>query len=351
VPSVLPTCEQRLLPTFIFWKRLDPYDAGCCFNAIFLKNVYYKYVQTMYRRGNLMNLLKMLLPVSLALLGLGCGGINTYNDVARGGDTVAVPAGWKQSFTKDSITVEIYSPPYDPVTNPTPIATYNPGDPRIRGVANAYIDPLSSIVVSRETGQNLTPFAQTYAATTATTYTGRDRDWWQTVVFVDLPDPLPFVGPAQVRVSTPTEEIDTNLDIIATTGGHAHSFEAQVLGAVSENEFKAIGRVPHYTVTFSGTTLPQAIQLDLSHDPDVDHLGTGKVHVVNPLGYVKNLTWSDDGSNLRVIMTPARDAIINDMLDYKFYVAGGVTNLMLQSVQAFDINGDAVIPPIDVDVN
>ena len=299
------------------------------------------------RGDKLMNIIKILFPVLLALLGSGCGGVYTYNETARGGDTVAVPAGWKQSFTKDSITVEIYSPP----ANPTPLATYGPGDPRIRGVTNAYVDPLSSMVVSRETGQDLTPFAQTYALSTASTFTGADRDWWQTLVFVDLPDPMPQTGAAAVYVYTPTEDIFTIVDIISTTGGHPHSFGAEVLGPVSDNQFKSIGRVPHYTVTFSGTTLPQAIQVDLIHDPDKDNSGVGKAHVVNPLGYVKNLSWNDDGTNLRVIMTPARDAMINDMLDFKFYVAGGVTNLVLQSVQAFDINGNAVIPAIGAAVN
>lgn len=293
-----------------------------------------------------MNIIKILFPVLLALLGIGCGGVYTYNDVARGGDTVAVPAGWKQSFTRDSITVEIYSPP----TSSTPLATYGPGDPRIRGVTNAYIDPLSSMVVSRETGQDLTPFAQLYAQTTASTFTGPDRDWWQTMVFVDLPDPLPL-GPAAVYVYTPTEDISTSVDIIATTGGHPYIFEAQVLGAVSDDQFQSIGRVPHYTVTFSGATLPQAIQVDFTHNPDASNGGVGKAHVVNPLGYVKNVSWNDDGTNLRVIMTPARDAIIGDMLDFKFYIAGGVTNLVVSSVQAFDVNGDVVGSPVTAAVN
>ena len=170
------------------------------------------------------------------------------------------------------------------------------------------------------------------------------------MVFVDLPDPLPL-GPAAVYIYTPTEDISTLVDIIATTGGHPHSFEAQALGAVSEDQFRSIGRVPHYTVTFSGATLPHAIQVDLVHDPDKDNGGVGKAHVVNALGYVKNVSWNDDGTNLRVIMTPARDAIISDMLDFKLYVAGGVTNLVVNSVQAFDINGDAVGSPVTAAIN
>ena len=116
----------------------------------------------------------IILPIVLALLVNGCGGTRTFNDTARGGDTVAVQAGWKHSFTKDSITVEIYSPPWSP-GNTTPVATYGPGDPKIRGVTNAYIDPLSSLVVSRETGQDLTQSAQQYASSMGVNFTGKDR--------------------------------------------------------------------------------------------------------------------------------------------------------------------------------
>jgi hypothetical protein len=304
-----------------------------------------------------MKLIKLLIVAMLALLGIGCGGVYTYYDTASGGDTVAVPAGWKQSFTPDTVTVEIYQPPYHPVNNPTPIATYSPGDPRIRGVTNAYVDPLSSMVVSRETGQDLTPSARTYASQVSQQYTGPDRDWFQSMVFVDLLDPMPQTGLAEVYAYTPTEDASSFVNITATTGGHAHAFEAQVLGPVTQDQFKAIGRVPFKTVTVTGNTVPEAIQVDLIHDPDKNNGGTGKAHVVNPTGWVKNTAWrswydSDINKNhLRVIMTPARDGIIYDMLDFKFYVAGGVTGLVLDSVQGFDVDGMEITDPINVTIN
>ena len=185
-------------------------------------------------------------------------------------------------------------------------------------------------------------------------FTGPDRDWWQTLVFVDLPATLP-TGITEVYIYTgdslaPTENVSSLLEI--TTGtGRPHNFEAAVLGPLYDDQFRSIGRVPHYTVTFSGSTLPHAIQVDLSHDPDANNGGVGKAHVVNALGYVKNVAWNDDGTNMRVIITPARESIIQDMLDFKFYVAGGVTNLAVVSVHAFDINGEEIIPVVTATVD
>ena len=84
---------------------------------------------------------------------------------------------------------------------------------------------------------------------------------------------MPQTGPAEVYIYTSTEEIDTFLDILDTTGGQAHPFLAEVHGPIYAEQFEVIGRVPHYTVTFSGSTLPHAIQVDLVHDPDKDITG------------------------------------------------------------------------------
>ena len=61
-----------------------------------------------------------------------------------------------------------------------------------------------------------------------------------------------------------------------------------------------------------------------------------RTFAVNPLGYKKNLAWNDDGTELKVIMTPSSNAAFDDMKDYKFYIAGGVTNVLVTDVQAFD---------------
>jgi len=101
-------------------------------------------------------------------------------------------------------------------------------------------------------------------------------------------------------------------------------------------------RAGHYTVNISGSTVPYAVQLDLVHAPDVDHGGAGKAHVINPRGDIKNVSWRDDGSNLRVMLMPAKGVALGNMKDFKFYVAGGVTGLNIISVKAVDTNGNPV---------
>ena len=105
----------------------------------------------------------------------------------------------------------------------------------------------------------------------------------------------------------------------------------------------SLGRVPHYTINLQSTQVPYAIELSLTHDPDSATGGTGKAFAVNPIGYQKNLAWSDDGSNMKVIITPAHDNSIKDTVDFKFYVAGGLSNLAVQSVKGYDANGNEIL--------
>ena len=275
----------------------------------------------------------------LSVLGLlnvtGCAGLKTFHEVARPSDTVAVASGWKHHFTKDGITVVITPSSGAPIT-------YPPGDPSIRSVVNFYADPLSSLVVSRQTDQDLTPFARTYAMTTGT-FTGFDKDWWQTVVFIDLPpaSSLP-TGAATVAISNPEgEAVSAQVEIVSGTGS-AHGFQAESLGPMTPVQMQSLGRVAHYTVNFSGATIPYAIQIDLAHDADLDNGGSGRAYVVNPIGYIKSATWSDDGLGLRVLLMPARAGEIDDIQDFKFYVAGGVTGLSVTSVLAYDMDGNPV---------
>jgi hypothetical protein len=169
---------------------------------------------------------------------------------------------------------------------------------------------------------------------------------------VDLPDSLPE-GLTTLIVTDPEGETATaTLTIVAGTG-QPHSFRAETLGAMSDGELASLSRVDHDTVSFETTTdVPEAIQIDLCHDPDVDHGGWGRAYVVNPIGYLKNVHWDSQpsGTAVRVILLPTRSGEIKQMLDYKFYVAGGVTNLGLINVQAFDADG-ASIPGVTVTIN
>lgn len=276
----------------------------------------------------------------LALLS-GCAGVQTFPNVARSGDTVAVAAGWKQDFARENLIVTITAA--DGMT-----IVYPPGDPTVRAVINFYPDPLSSLIVSDRTEQDLTVGARTYANMIGTIYTGSDPDWWQTTVFIDLPPGL-APGPATVTVANSLgASATTALEIIPGAGTPA-IFNAELNGPLQPGQLAALERVAHYTVRFSGGSLPHAIQVDLNHDPDVDHGGNGRAHIVNPRGDIKSVAWSDDGENLRVLLTPARDGALSSFTDFKFYVAGGVANLALVALRAFDPNGNPV-PGVSVEV-
>jgi hypothetical protein len=263
----------------------------------------------------------------------GCVGARTFHEVARAGDTVAVAAGWKHNFSRDNITVTITPSSGSPIV-------YPPNDPAVRAAVNLYPDPLSSLLVSPQIGQDLTPSARTYASVISNNYTNHDSDWWQTTVFVDLPDSLPS-GTATISITNPQgESVSPTVDIVDGVG-QPNSFDATT-GPINGSQLASMERVGNYVVRFAGSTIPYAIQVEIVHDPDKAHGGTGVAYVINPRGDIKNVTWSDTGSNLRVILIPAHGVVLSDMLDYKFYVTGGVNNLNVLSVKAVDVDGNPV---------
>jgi hypothetical protein len=269
----------------------------------------------------------------LALL-TGCAGTRTFHDLARAGDTVAVAAGRVEGFSRNNITVTITPSSGSPVV-------YGPNNPAIRAVINLYPDPVSSLLVSMETQQDLTPAAQTYGGMLLNQIPDREKDWWQTSVFIDLPASLP-TGQTWIEISNPAGGYTySELEIVPGTGS-PNKFEANINGPLNANQFASMERLPHFTVGFSGTAVPFAIQVDLAHAPDADNGGSGRAYVINPRGDLKNVTWSDTGTSMRVIITPATTQALSNIHDYKFYVAGGVTGLGVSSVKAVDINGNAV---------
>ena len=296
---------------------------------------------------------KSLLTLFSAFLLIGCAATKTFNSTARPGETVAVPLGIAESINADNIKVTITPDFGSPVT-------YLPSDPAIRGLVNLYVDPLSSIVMSRQTNQDLTPNAGFYGFFTETQFTGPDKDWWQTVAFVDLPsvmDPSATVATIEVDDTglggTQTEFVDMDVNILNQAGGVPHAFEADLLGPMLPVQIDSLRRVDHFTLNFTGSTVPAAIELDLVHNPDRDNGGdefAGRAYVVNPIGYIKNVSWRDDGTNMKIILMPVRDGEITTMEDFKVYVAGGITGLKFASsgtttlvgAQAYDINGSPV---------
>lgn len=279
------------------------------------------------------SLLKIIFILSIANL-VACSGVQTFQSSLRAGDTAAIAAGWKQNFSRDKITVTITPSSGLPVT-------LLPGDAAVRAVVNMYPDPISSMVISEATNQDITPFAQTYALGTSF-YTLGDKDWWQTTVFIDLPASLP-VGLATVEISNLAGASVLSTVNIVSGIGQPELFEVDQNGPLNTDQFAALERVDHFVVSFSGNVIPHAIQVSFSHDADVTSGGLGKVYVSNPRGDLKSISWNDDGINLQVLLTPTGMQSVSDLVDFKFYVAGGVTNLAALDVIAVDINGLPVL--------
>ena len=266
---------------------------------------------------------------------VSCGGTRTFHEYARAGDTIAIPVGMQADFNKDNITVTI-TPSIG-----TPIIL-DASDPAIRAIINFYPDPVSNMIVSREIDEDLTPYAKSYADATLFT-TNNDKDYFQTTVFLDLPLTLPEgLTEIQVANTSGTQHMAT-LDIISGTG-IANSFTSNFNDGLllNENMLDSLSRSSHTTISLTSDIIPHAVEILFTHDPEITIECTGKAFVINPLGYRKNLTWVDDGINLKVIMLQSNDGIINNMNDYKFYIAGTTTNLQLVSVQGYDINGNDV---------
>lgn len=278
------------------------------------------------------NLLKIICLLLISILA-GCSGVQTFQSTLRAGDTAAVAAGWKHDFSRDNITVTITPSAGAPVI-------YLSGNPAVRAVVNMYPDPLSSLIISEATSQDITPFAQTYALGTSF-YTSGDKDWWQTVVFVDLPNILP-TGLTNITISNQAgDSVTSSLNIIGGVG-QAELFNVDQNGPLNVNQLAALERINHFVVSFSGSVIPYAVQIGFSHSPDVTAGGSGKTYVSNPRGDLKSISWNDDGNNLQVVLTPSQSKLLTSLTDFKFYVSGGVSNLLANNIVAVDVNGNPV---------
>lgn len=285
--------------------------------------------------------LKRIFILSLCTVFLmSCGALRTFHEYARAGDTVAVPIGTKANFNKDNITVTITPSIGDNIV-------LSATDPKIRGIINYYPDPISSMNVSREIQEDITASSKTYAFTVLF-MANNDKDYFQTVVFVDLPATLP-PGLTQVEVANDLgESHQVTLDVIEGVG-IANSFNADFNSGLllDANMLDSLARASHTTVNIASDVIPHAVEISFTHDPDVSIGGTGKAFVVNPLGYRKSLHWTDDGTNMMIIMNESKTGLIDHMNDYKFYIAGTVTGLQFSTVKGYDING-VLIPDVTV---
>jgi len=292
--------------------------------------------------------LYMFIALLLISVITGCSGFQTFNHLARSNDTVAVGAGWMQTFSRDTIRVTIQD-----IDGTQTI--YQPGDPAIRAVINMYPDPASNMVVSRETNVNLTPYATTYSNQINLNFTGGDTDWWQTIVFVNLADNM-ALGDANVLI----ESIDPTSGLVVETAnstveivpgvGEAYPFTAKYPWGqsftLSSDHLNALERSSHYQIDFyfvGGTEIPAAISLELTHDPDLNNGGVGRALVVNPTSNTKSIHWVDNGTVAKALILPSTSASFSSLVDFKFYVSG-IDNVDVDAsnFHAYDQNGNEI---------
>ena len=278
--------------------------------------------------------------ILVLLLGFGhasCAGTQTFTTAARAGDTVALAVGWNKAIARQNITVTI-------TPSSGPIVTYGPNDPNVRAVVNLYPDPVSRLVVGTETQQGLGYNANVHGNSLTTNVTNQDRDWGETVVYLDLPTTL-ATGTATINITGPDGPVTAQpitVDILPGAG-NANPF-AGPNGNLTTEQLATLERADAYTITFNSSTIPHAIHLVLNHTS-----GVGTTWVVNPRGDLKNVVWSDTASAITVMLTPANGLTLQQMIHFKFYIAGGITGLTVASVKAYDINGN-LIPDVTASI-
>lgn len=280
------------------------------------------------------NTLSIVLTLIMLTVLTSCAGTKPFNHTARAGDTIAIGAGWKHQFSRDQLTVTI-----TPSTGNDII--YLPNDPAVRASINLYADPASYMAVGYEAGLDGISynFGSTYGSVVTSNHTTNDPDWWQTVVFVDLPNTLP-TGTANINLvsnGSLGETWSVPVEIVAGTG-EPHPFEADTIGSLTDYQIHTLERAPNFEIQFAGNTVPYAIQIELTHDANI-----GKPYIVNPRGDIKSVNWSDDGQHMKVLLNFTHTGSVRmNFKRFKFYVSGGVTGLQVQNVQAFDVNGQPV---------
>lgn len=277
----------------------------------------------------------------------GCTGTKTFTASARPGETIAIAAGWNQDITRNDLTVTI-----TPQSGPR--VTYSPGDPRIRTIVQGYVDPVSKLVVSDRAnvifpnaglpsydGSGSPPTYNQLApnVTSLVRYqAGNSNNWFLTSVFIDLPTSL-SPGVATVELTSPAMELTpppTTVEVLSVEAGRSNTFQMSDFAGLGAM-IRAAERAPNFRVTFSGPadTIPHSIQiifdrtLSASGSPWVTH---GRPDIVN-------ISWSDDGSFLKVLLTPVTGNTTKLLSDFDFYVTGAVTSLRVNSVHAYDVNG------------
>ncbi len=267
----------------------------------------------------------VLMLISAALS--ACTGVNTFTTAARPGETIALAIGRQSSLKRANVTVTI-----TPATGSAVV--YPPLDPRVRSILNLYPDPVSNAIVRQRTDNPTSvgfPIEQFI--------TNGDPDWWQTFMLVDLPTGI-APGIATISITDTFGAIIAPSSVEVLTGSSQRNpFNINYVGNIFSVDSaspqlrapKDFERASQYVVEFTGDTIPHAVQIEFIHTSSV-----GAAYVINPRGDLKNVTWSDDGSNLKVFITPSTGLTTTQIKDFKFYVAGGLTGLSQTYLKAYD---------------
>jgi len=242
---------------------------------------------------------------------------------ARAGDTVAISLGPQEALSRRDLTVTI-----TPATGGT--LTYDASDPILRAVVTLFPDPVSRVAVEaarRPAGDGDGPAAAT--------------DGSQTVVYLALPDTLP-IGVATVRITGPEGRTFAPVAVDVLPAAAPTGQGSRGGGAVEA--LAAFERTEHHTISFAGPSAFHSAQVALAYEA-----GAERPVVVNPRPAVKNVAWFDDGSVLRVLLTPTDGRTPVTVDDFTFYVAGTVGELRVIGVSAYDVSG-ARIGAVEVHV-
>lgn len=269
--------------------------------------------------------LMVLVTMSFGLA--GCTATKSFTTAARAGDTVALAVGWNVNVTRANLGATV-------TANGGGVVPYASGNPNIRAVVNMYPDPMSRLVVGTETNQSLGVNANVHGAQ-LNSWNLEDKDLAQTMVFLNLPTGI-ATGPATIQLTASGSPLGAPFSVEVLSGvGSANTFDGT--GSLSAEQLATLERASGSVVSFTtGSTVPYSISLEVAHTPG------GTPWVVNTRGDVKNVSWSDNGSAMKVILSPVNGQALSQMIHFKFFISGGVTGFGAPAVKAYDVNGNVI---------
>lgn len=279
--------------------------------------------------------------VSLAGFLVGCTGVHTFPTGARPGETIAVAIGYKQQLNRGNINIKIIPEAGSPYI-------YSAGDARIRTVFQAYPDPVSKLMVANRAHTTYGTLFPDYTIDTWGDFveglTGGDNDWSQTFVLFDLPTDI-ATGSASLQFTSggvQQTQIVEPIRIQVLPGPPASTQPFQFFNGTlaTQTPYTGAERASHFVVNFTGPqgTIPHSIEAVFSRT-----LGAaGDPWVTHGRGDLKNLMWSDNGSELKVMLMPVKGQPLGSLKGFKFYVTGSVATLSLVSLKAYDASGNSL---------